>query len=257
MTGAATGSCAFTFQAPAVTAAGATLVIDAAATGSGGQIGQTQLSLALVPVPTITGVVPNAGSTLGGSKVTIDGTGFLPGATQVTFDGSAAGLLEQSATSLTVVTPAQQLPGPAAVTVTLGGASTTLPMGFKYVAPPAVRELDPDSGPAAGLFPITVVGSGFILNATQIFFGGVPLICPRFVNANRIEGFAPPGTGTEPVTAYDPVYGAMPGAPVPFNYTGGTPGGPTDGGAQAAAIPAPMDGGCPIGDGGLTGDGGL
>ena len=249
VTGGATGTCAFTFRAPAPGAAGATLVIDATATGAGGQIGETQLALALAPAPTITGVDPNSGSTLGGGTVTVYGTGFLPGATQVTFDGSAASLLDQSATSLTVVTPAQPLPGPAAVTVSLGGAGATLPTGFMYVAPPAVRELDPASGPAAGLFPITVVGSGF-RTKTQILFGAAPLICPRVINANRIQGFAPPGAGTEPVTATDPDYGAMPGAPVPFNYTGGTPG---DGGVPAAAIP---DGACPAGDAGLIGDGG-
>jgi hypothetical protein len=246
VTGSATVSCAFTFEAPAP-GPSQTLVIAATAVGAGGQVGSTQLSLVLVPAPTLTAVSPAAGSTLGGQTVALQGTGFLSSATEVTFAGASAEIVQQTSTSLTVVVPPQTLPGPAVVMVAVGGVGATLPTPFKYVAPPGVRELDPSFGPAAGLFPVTVVGVNFALQTTHVFFGGSPLLCPQFVNANRIAGLAPPGAGTEAVTASDDVGGAMPGAPVPFDYQGGSLVAPDGGIRPTVVIP---DGGCPAGDGG-------
>ena len=64
------------------------------------------------------------------------------------------------------------------------------------------------------------------------------------VNANRIEGYVPPGTGSELITAYDPIAGGQPGAGVPFLYLA-----PPDGSVDAA----PTDAGSPLGDGGCPG----
>ena len=106
-----------------------------------------------------------------------------------------------------------------------------------------VREVSPTSGPATGFTPITIVGENFRAATTVITFDGRLLVCPKFVNANRIEGFTPPGTGTEMIEASDALGGSIVGADVPFDYRS-----PVvdagDGAIYPAAAPT-LDGGCP------------
>ena len=81
-------------------------------------------------------ISPVSGSTLGGTMVTIRGSGFVAGAT-VTIGGVAAtGVAVSSATSLTAVTGAHAT-GLADVTVTVPGPySATLAKAFFFVPPP-------------------------------------------------------------------------------------------------------------------------
>lgn len=63
--------------------------------------------LAMSPAPTLSAVSPRTGPNLGGTLITIMGTGFLPGAA-VTIDGTAcSGVTVVSATAITCTTPAQ------------------------------------------------------------------------------------------------------------------------------------------------------
>ena len=89
-------------------------------------------------------------------------------------------------------------------------------------------QVSPVSGPARGFTPITIVGENFRDLTTVVTFDGRLLVCPTFVNANRIEGFTPPGMGTETVLA------AVRDA-----------GGATSDGATTVAAPVTPDGGCP------------
>ena len=86
------------------------------------------------PAPTIASVAPTAGSTVGGTTITITGTGFLAGAT-VTVGGQAAtGVSVVSGTSITAVTPAGSA-GSVPVTVqNTDLQSATLANGFTYDA---------------------------------------------------------------------------------------------------------------------------
>ena len=85
------------------------------------------------PVPTVTGVSPSSGSTLGGTSVTITGTNFT-GATAVTFGGNpASGVVVVNDTTIMAVTPAGAA-GTSEVTVfnpTVGDAVFL----FTYVTP--------------------------------------------------------------------------------------------------------------------------
>jgi hypothetical protein len=83
------------------------------------------------PVPTVSSVSPNSGSTAGGTAVTITGTNFAAGAT-VTFGGTAAtNVVEVSSTTITATTPAHAA-GAVTVTVTVNGQSENLVNGFTY-----------------------------------------------------------------------------------------------------------------------------
>jgi hypothetical protein len=92
--------------------------------------------------PTVAAIAPAAGSTLGGTAVTITGTNFAAGAS-VTIGGTAAtDVAVQSATSLTARTP-QHASGAADVVVTVAGRSGTLTGGFRFDAPAATTNQPP------------------------------------------------------------------------------------------------------------------
>jgi hypothetical protein len=85
-----------------------------------------------VAAPTVSGVSPNSGSTLGGTAVTIAGTNFASGAT-VSFGGKAAtNVVVVNTTTITAVTPSHAA-GAVTVSVTANGSSGSLTNGFTYV----------------------------------------------------------------------------------------------------------------------------
>jgi len=91
---------------------------------------------------TVTAVTPGAGTTLGGTQVTITGTNFAAGA-MVTIGGTAAtDISVQSTTTLTARTP-QHAAGPADVIVTAGTRSGQLAGGYRFEAPAASSNAPP------------------------------------------------------------------------------------------------------------------
>jgi RHS repeat-associated protein len=128
------------------------------------------------PKPVVTGVGPALGAPGGGTLATIIGTGFLR-ATAVTFgDIRLTSFVILSDSAISVRTPAHP-EGPAGVTVTTpGGTSDATPADqFTYAASQGavVTGLSINSGPTAGGYTITVVGSGFT-GTTGVTFGGTP-----------------------------------------------------------------------------------
>jgi hypothetical protein len=110
------------------------------------------------PVPTVTAVMPNAGATSGGNRVTVSGTGFTAGAT-VAFGGSAATEVAViNATSLTATVPSGSI-GAATVTVTTSGGTGSLAAGYTYF-----ESLFSDDPLAAGL---TIVKAAHITELRQ------------------------------------------------------------------------------------------
>jgi hypothetical protein len=92
------------------------------------------VTVTALPPVTVTSVVPPAGKTTGGKNVTVNGTGFVSGAT-ITFGGNAAtNVVFVNSTKLTAKTPAHAA-GFVNVTVTNPDTSTgTLTNGYKYVS---------------------------------------------------------------------------------------------------------------------------
>ena len=95
------------------------------------------LSYTYVSPLTISAVSPDSGSTLGGTTVTIRGTGFVSGATSVKFGDVAAGIVVDasnisidSSTNITCTTPALSV-GLFNVTVTTPGGSATNPFTYQ------------------------------------------------------------------------------------------------------------------------------
>jgi hypothetical protein len=118
----------------------------------------------------LTSISPVVGRGRGGTKVTIDGLGFV-GVKKVTFGtANAKNLTVYSDTKLTVDTP----PAGAdvvAVTVHTPGGDSLPPLLFSYK--PQVTGVSPNNGPLEGGTKVTVTGRA--LNDTYTFdFGGNP-----------------------------------------------------------------------------------
>lgn len=84
----------------------------------------------LIPAPTLTSVTPSSGNGGGGTQITITGTNFVPGFTNVTVGGVAATITAITATSITATTGAGSTVGAQNVVVTTPGGSATLTGGF-------------------------------------------------------------------------------------------------------------------------------
>src|SRR6185503_6811140 len=86
--------------------------------------------------PTVTGISPNSGTTVGGTNVTITGTNFATGAT-VTIGGAAATSVNVvNGTSITATTPAHAEGAASVVVRNADNQTATLANGFTYIAPP-------------------------------------------------------------------------------------------------------------------------
>jgi hypothetical protein len=124
------------------------------------------------PPPTVTAVVPDEGTTAGGTTVTISGTN-LNEALFVRFDNARATIVADSEESITVETPGHE-PGVVDVTVTSSGgvrSSATSADRYTYVVPqPSVTAVDPDHGPAEGGTTVTIGGSN-LGEAEYVEFG--------------------------------------------------------------------------------------
>ena len=123
----------------------------AASCGGGGGGGPVQPTPIL---PSVSAVSPSAGTTLGGTAVTITGANFAAGATVSVGGAAATNVVVASATSITAVTAARSA-GAVEVTVTVNGRSGSLPNAFTYIAPQQVNNDPPviQSITALGLKP--------------------------------------------------------------------------------------------------------
>ena len=100
------------------------------------------------PLPVVSGVSPNTGSTVGLTNVTILGSNFT-GATAVRFGGQAAtNVVIRSATSITATTPAHAA-GAVNVTVTTRSGTNTPNTAFTYQTPSPTPTPPPGGGNTA------------------------------------------------------------------------------------------------------------
>jgi len=145
------------------------------------------------PAPTVTAILPNSGTTAGGTLVNITGTGFLAGDT-VNFGGTlAANAAVVNSTTMTATTPAHAA---GAVNVAVTNAeeqSGTLPNGFTYIGPnpaPAIASITPNSGTSSGGTAVTVSGTGFLTGAA-LTMGGAAASSVTVVSSTSISATTP------------------------------------------------------------------
>ncbi len=181
--------------------------------------------------PTVSSVAPSEGSTLGGTPVTIKGTGFLPGAT-VTIGGAASAVDVRSETEITAVTAAEPTGSDEVIVSDEGGSSSAGPV-YTYVEPPSVSSITPSEGASKGHTKVTIRGAHFLAGATVTIGGEASSV--RVRSETEITAKTP----AEPAGSYEVVVsdsrGSSGGGPS-YTYAGPvvssiTPAeGPPDGG---------------------------
>jgi formylglycine-generating enzyme required for sulfatase activity len=143
------------------------------------------------PPPTISGITPNSGSTLGGTAITITGTDFT-GATSVKFGTKVAtGVTVVSPTTITAVTPANTA-GAKSVSVTTPGGTVSLASAFTYVPAPTISKIVPAVGIATGGTAVTISGTN-LASTTAVTFGSIPAASVIVVNSTTLAVTTPPG----------------------------------------------------------------
>jgi len=194
----------------AVTPAGTAATVALSVTNTDAQEGTLASAFSYRAAPTVTAASPSTGSAAGGTVVTLSGTGFLAGAS-VSFGGVlGTSVTVDSASKITVATPAHAA-GSVTVTVTSDGQVGTLASGFTFRAPPAVSAVLPASSGPAGGGTVTVLGSGFVDGAT-VSFGEVAATGVVLADAGRLTAIAPAhaaGPVAVTVTNADGLSGAM------------------------------------------------
>ena len=120
-----------------------------------------EFSYSLAPV--VSGVSPAVGSVLGGTTVTISGTGFT-GATAVDFGTVAASSFQINSSTQITATSEAGMVGLFDITVrTPQGTSLASPADqFSYEPVPTVTGVSPASGSGLGGTTVTITGTGFI-----------------------------------------------------------------------------------------------
>ena len=158
--------------------------------------------------PTLTGVTPGAGPLEGGTTVTLSGSGFT-GATTIFFgDASTENFTVDSDGTITAVTPAYDLSGPADVRVEIPGEDATLVDGFEYVNA-AITSVTPSAGPSAGGTEVALEGDG-LGDATEVFFEDTPASSFTAQPDGTLTVVTPPGvTGTVDVRVTTPAQEAV------------------------------------------------
>ena len=166
----------------AITGAHAAGLVNVVVTNSDTGVGTgTGLYTYVTPIstPTVTAISPVSGTTVGGTPVTITGTGFTPTVNSVTIGGVAAtSVVRVSATSITAITGAHAA---GLVNVVVTNSDTGLGTGtslYTYVTPistPTIGSVTPTSGPTAGGTSITITGTGFVSPET-VTVGGIDCV---------------------------------------------------------------------------------
>ncbi|MBN8422717.1 MAG: IPT/TIG domain-containing protein [Verrucomicrobia bacterium] len=165
-------------------------------TPGGTNLANSLYTYVLTP-PTLTDISPIAGSTAGGTSVTLTGTNFT-GATGVTIRGVAAtDVVVISATSIVCTTPAGTA-GSASVAVTTP-SGTAVNNLYTYVQPaPTVTSttangVSPARGSTLGGTLLTVTGTNFT-GAGSVTIGGVPATNVTVLSSTSLTCITPAGS---------------------------------------------------------------
>jgi len=145
--------------------------------------------------PAITKVIPDNGRLAGGTKITIQGNGFLPGAKVLIGDVYARTFVLASAIQvispniINAITPSGE-PGARDIVVrNPDQQEIIIPGGFTYNPMPRITDVSPNHGPASGGTKITVRGIGFLQGA-KVIIGKRPATT-EVVDASTIEAVTP------------------------------------------------------------------
>ena len=145
--------------------------------------------------PVITRVTPDNGRLAGGTRITIQGGGFQPGAeVRISINQgayrAASSVEVMSSSIITALTPPGQ-PGAENVLVLNPDMQIAIRSeGFTYNPLPVITRLIPNHGPSSGGATITIEGTGFLLGARVVI--GEKATTTMVRDDMTIEAVAPP-----------------------------------------------------------------
>ena len=155
----------------------------------------------LPPAPEIAAIAPDMGSPMGGTLVTITGSGFFDfdaGTNTVLIGGQPANSVAVlSDTALTCVTPAGASRQQATIVITNANGTGLLGSAFTYFDPPSLLTLTPLEGSKMGSTEVAITGQGFVANSAgvnTVTFGGVPANNIVAVDDTTITCLTPAGS---------------------------------------------------------------
>ncbi len=150
-----------------------------------------QASEQLIPLA-VNAITPDFGSTLGGTEVSLTGTGFTTVSTVSFGDVPATSFTINSDTSITAIAPPHAA---GLVDITVANAIETSAISladkYTYIEPPTVIYVSPDTGPTVGGIETFIKGTSFT-TATSVSFGNVPALSFTILSDTSITAIAPP-----------------------------------------------------------------
>jgi hypothetical protein len=135
-------------------------------------------------------VVPNAGSTSGGTSVTLTGTN-LSEVNSVSFGGSVANIVSKTDTQL-VVTTTGHATGLVDLVLTSNPPFNvyTKPNAFTYGPNPTITSISPNTGSVDGGQTITITGTN-LTGTSSVTFGGTAATSVTVVNSTTVTAVTP------------------------------------------------------------------
>ncbi len=157
----------------------------------------TRPDVAPADPPTIASIAPDTGPTAGAQEVTVRGTNFLAPCNVVFGITDALASRNVNDTTLAVVTPEVDEPGPVDVRVSCRNGDVTLSDGYTFVGPEefVIDRVEPAFGRTSGGDTVTLTGSGLVGGTRNLVaFGGQPATDVTFVDDTTITCVTRAGT---------------------------------------------------------------
>jgi len=139
---------------------------------------------------TVSAVYPARGPLAGGNTIRVFGTGFVPGARQVTIGGVAATQVTFASSTELFVTVPSGPSGAVDVVVTTPAGTSTLAGAYTYLPPPTITSVTPIKGSTTGGQLVTVTGANFSADAV-VTLGGAPVASLSVPNSTTLTFSTP------------------------------------------------------------------
>ncbi len=136
--------------------------------------------------PTILSIDTASGPAVGGTTITIDGSGFKPGVSVAIGDAACEGLTLTGSTAIECTTTEHPAGAYDIIVTNSDGQRDAEHSAFTYIAAPSVDSVSPNAGRTDGGSTITITGSGFDEGAT-VKVGGITCDSPTVENSTTLS----------------------------------------------------------------------
>jgi hypothetical protein len=151
------------------TTAHAAGIVSVTITNTDQQVATLASSFTYQAAPTLTSISPAVGFGMGGTSITLTGTGFVSGASVSLGGTTCTSVVVVSSTSITCTIGAHAGGVVSAVITNADSQSATLASSFTYTASPTITAVTKSAGALAGGTTLVISGTNFVSGATVMF----------------------------------------------------------------------------------------